>query len=123
MPDQAGVVLLAAAALAPGLERLALGGAADVVSNVFRATILQMTVPDELRGRLSSFKVVLTGGGPRLGDAESGAVAALTTPTFSVVSGGLASILGTLLIAWRGRALWEQSTADLAPPSRDALGG
>ena len=94
--------------LALGL--LAVAGAADVVSNVFRTTILQMVVPDGLRGRISAFKSALTGGGPRLGDAEAGAVAALTSPTFSVVSGGVASIIGTALIAWRGRELWDQRT-------------
>ncbi|MPZ72618.1 MAG: MFS transporter [Nitriliruptorales bacterium] len=87
---------------------LALAGAADVISNVFRNTILQLAVPDGLRGRMTAFKVALSGGGPRLGDAESGAVAALTTPAFSVVSGGLASLVGTLAIAWFGRAIWEQ---------------
>jgi hypothetical protein len=58
----------------------------------------------------------MSGGGPRLGDAESGAVAALTTPTLSIVSGGVASIAGAALIAWRGRAIWEQSTAAPQPP-------
>lgn len=102
--------------LVTAMAFLAVAGAADVVSNVFRNAILQMAVPDELRGRISAFKVALSGGGPRLGDAESGAVAELTTPTFSVVSGGLASIAGTLLVAVRGRALWEQSTLTSLPP-------
>lgn len=102
--------------LTAALLLLAIAGAADVVSNVFRNTILQMAVPDALRGRLTAFKVALAGGGPRLGDAEAGAVAALTTPTISVVSGGLASVIGTVLIAWRGRDIWSQSTDDPAPP-------
>jgi MFS family permease len=95
--------------LTVALVLLALAGGADVMSNVFRNTILQLAVPDSLRGRLTAFKVALTHGGPRLGDAEAGAVAALTTTTFSVVSGGLASLVGTALIAWRGRALWDQA--------------
>jgi MFS family permease len=100
--------------LALALVFLGIAGAADVVSNVFRNTMLQMHVPDALRGRLTAFKVALAGGGPRLGDAEAGAVAAATSPTISVVSGGLASIVGAVLIAWRGRDLWQQSTAE--PP-------
>jgi MFS family permease len=92
------------------LALLAVAGAGDVVSNVFRNAILQTAVPDELRGRITAFKVALSGGGPRLGDAEAGAVASLTTPTISVVTGGLVSALGALAIARYGRALWEQTT-------------
>ena len=92
------------------LALLAVAGAGDVVSNVFRNAILQTAVPDELRGRITAFKVALSGGGPRLGDAEAGAVASLTTPAVSVVTGGLVSALGALAIARYGRALWEQTT-------------
>jgi MFS family permease len=81
------------------LVLLAVAGAADVVSAVFRNTILQLSVPDAFRGRLSGVHIAVVAGGPRLGDAEAGAVAALTTPQISVVSGGLACIAGALLIA------------------------
>jgi len=81
-----------------GLAMLAVAGAADVVSAVFRNTILQLSVPDALRGRLSSVHIAVVTGGPQLGDAEAGAVAALTSPRFSVVSGGVACILGVLLL-------------------------
>ena len=96
-------VAIAAFGLTPvlplGLLFLALAGAADVVSAVFRSTILQLSVPDHLRGRLSSVHIAVVTGGPRLGDAEAGAVAALSTPRISVVSGGLACIAGALLLA------------------------
>lgn len=82
--------------LALGL--LAVAGAADVVSAVFRNTILQTTVPDALRGRLSAIHIAVVTGGPRLGDAEAGAVAALTSPRFSVVSGGLACVAGVAVL-------------------------
>ncbi|HEV2759887.1 MAG TPA: MFS transporter [Acidimicrobiales bacterium] len=81
-----------------GLAMLALAGAADVISAVFRNTILQMSVPDGLRGRLSSVHIAVVTGGPQLGDAEAGAVAALASPRFSVVSGGLACIVGVLVL-------------------------
>ena len=81
-----------------GLVMLALAGAADVISAVFRNTILQMSVPDALRGRLSSVHIAVVTGGPQLGDAEAGAVAALASPRFSVVSGGLACIVGVLVL-------------------------
>jgi len=77
---------------------LAIAGAADSVSAVCRSTINQSVTPDRLRGRMSSvFSLVVTSG-PRLGDVESGSVAALTTPRFSVVSGGLACIVSVGLV-------------------------
>lgn len=91
---------------------LALAGAADVVSAVFRVTILQLAVPDRLRGRLSSIQIAVVAGGPRLGDFEAGAVAAVAGPQFSVVSGGLACILGALFIA-RKVPEFDQYEADL----------
>jgi MFS family permease len=78
---------------------LAIAGGADVISAVFRGTILQVTVPDRLRGRLSAINIAVVTGGPRLGDAEAGAVAALTTPQFSVVSGGVMCVGGALVLA------------------------
>ncbi|MDP9071260.1 MAG: MFS transporter [Actinomycetota bacterium] len=82
-----------------GLFLLALAGAADMVSAVFRNTILQLSVPDSLRGRLSSAHIAVVTGGPRLGDAEAGAVAALAGPRVSAVSGGLACAVGVAVIA------------------------
>ncbi len=78
---------------------LGIAGAADVVSAVFRNTILQLAVPDRLRGRLSSIHIAVVSGGPRVGDFEAGVVASATTPQISVVSGGLACIVGAMLIA------------------------
>jgi hypothetical protein len=74
---------------------LAIAGAADNVSAVFRSTILQAATPDEYRGRLQGIFTVVVAGGPRLGDLESGTVAALFGETFSVVSGGIACIVLT----------------------------
>jgi MFS family permease len=81
------------------LLMLAVAGAADVISAVFRNTILQLSVPDRLRGRLSAVHIAVVTGGPRLGDAESGVVAALTNTQVSAVTGGLACLVGTALIA------------------------
>lgn len=78
---------------------LAVAGAADVISAVFRSTILQMSVPDDLRGRMSAVHILVVVGGPRIGDFEAGAVASLTTPTISVVSGGLVCIVGVFAVA------------------------
>jgi MFS family permease len=80
---------------------LALAGAADVISAVFRNTILQLTVPDRLRGRLSAVHIAVVTGGPRLGDFEAGAVAGLAGTEAAVVSGGLACVVGAVVIAQR----------------------
>jgi MFS family permease len=69
---------------------LAGGGAADLVSGVFRQTILQTYAPDEMRGRLQGVFIVVVAGGPRLGDLRAGAVAALAGATASWVGGGIA---------------------------------
>ena len=78
---------------------LAVGGAADVISAVFRNTILQTIVPDRLRGRLSALQIAVVTGGPRLGDAEAGAAAAIGGARFAVVSGGLACLAGVAAVA------------------------
>lgn len=81
------------------LAMLAVAGSADVVSAIFRGAIIQLSVPDSLRGRLLSIHVGVVAGGPRLGDLEAGLVAALTSVRVSIVSGGLACILGSLAIS------------------------
>lgn len=78
---------------------LALAGAADMVSAVYRTAILQVATPDEMLGRLNGVFIVVVAGGPRLGDLEAGAVAGLVSPGFSVVSGGLACLAGVGLLA------------------------
>jgi MFS family permease len=81
------------------LVLLAVAGCADVISAVFRGTIIQLAVPDALRGRLMGLQNAVVAGGPRVGDVESGAVASAFGDTASVVSGGLACIVGALLLA------------------------
>lgn len=79
---------------------LAVAGGADVISAVLRSTILQLSVPDPLRGRLSGIHILVVSGGPRLGDLEAGLVAQAFTPAIAVVSGGLLCIAGAGLVAW-----------------------
>jgi MFS family permease len=82
------------------LALLGIAGAADVVSAVFRGTILQTETPDGLRGRLSSIHTAVVTGGPRIGDVEAGAVAALGGTQVSIVSGGLGCMAGVALVGW-----------------------
>jgi Transmembrane secretion effector len=81
------------------LVLLAAAGCADVISAVFRSTIIQLAVPDALRGRLAGLQIAVVTGGPRIGDLEAGSVAAAFGDTVSVVSGGLACIAGALVLA------------------------
>ena len=81
------------------LALLAVAGWADVISAVLRSTILQSSVPEEFRSRISSVQIAVVEGGPRLGDMESGAVASLVSTEFAIVSGGLACIAGAALLA------------------------
>jgi MFS family permease len=80
------------------LALLAVAGAADVISAVFRGTILQVSTPDELRGRISAVHIMVVTGGPRLGDVEAGVVAAVVSPVFSVVSGGALCVAGAFVV-------------------------
>jgi predicted MFS family arabinose efflux permease len=87
------------ATLPVALVTLAIAGWADVISAVLRNTILQSSIPDAMRSRLSSFQMAVVQGGPRLGDTEAGAVAALTSTEISVISGGVACIIGAAVVA------------------------
>jgi MFS family permease len=84
-----------------GVVLLAGAGAADMISEILRNQILQLTTPDELRGRISAVNAMFVIGGPMLGQFESGVVAGLFSPEVSVVTGGLACIVATLAIAAR----------------------
>jgi hypothetical protein len=83
------------------LAFLALAGAADVLSAVFRSTIVQLETPDQLRGRVTALHILVVTSGPRLGDLEAAAVAAVVGAQASVVSGGILCLLGVLVVARR----------------------
>ena len=74
-------------------------GVADQVSVVMRSTTIQLSTPDELRGRVSAVNLLFIGASNQLGAAESGFVAALTSATFAVVSGGVASLVVLAIVA------------------------
>jgi hypothetical protein len=82
-----------------------LAGMADQVNVVTRSTAIQLSTPDALRGRVSAVNMIFIGASNQLGAAESGFVAALTSPTFAVVSGGALCLVVVALLAWRMPAL------------------
>jgi len=85
-------------------------GMADQVSVVLRGTTIQLTTPDELRGRVSAVNMIFIGASNQLGAAESGFLAALTSAPFSVVSGGVGCLLVVAIVALRNPALRRYRT-------------
>jgi len=90
-------------ALSPGLwltlSLLAVAGAADAFTVVFRGTIVATVTPDRLRGRVMAADYVVGAGGAQLGNLEAGALGTLTTPVISALAGGLVTIAGAVVIA------------------------
>ena len=86
------------------LAALAAVGLSDAVSTVIRQTLRQFITPDRLRGRMTSVNMIFFMGGPQLGELEAGFVASLFASavagvTFSVVSGGIATVAIVAAIA------------------------
>ena len=94
---------------------LGIAGAADMVSAIFRNTILQVATPDSLRGRLQGVFIVVVTGGPRIGDVEAGSVAAAFGTQLSVVSGGLACVAGVGLLGLLYPSFARYDAEDPAP--------
>ena len=86
---------------------LALAGAADMISGVFRSTIWNTTIPDHLRGRLQGVFIVVVAGGPRAGDFLAGTVASGIGERLALVLGGLACIVGVLVACALNRRFLE----------------
>jgi MFS family permease len=78
---------------------LAVAGGCDMISGIFRSTIWNQTIPDELRGRLAGIELLSYSVGPTLGQVRAGGMAALTGVRTSVWSGGLACIAAVGLLA------------------------
>jgi len=76
---------------------LAVAGAADMMSGVFRSVIWNQTIPDSLRGRLASIEMLSWSSGPALGNFEAGAVASIFNVRISIVSGGVLCVIGCVL--------------------------
>jgi hypothetical protein len=74
-------------------------GMLDMVSVVIRHTLVQLLTPDEMRGRVSAINSLFIGTSNELGAFESGAVAAVFSPTVSVVSGGLGTLIVVVIVA------------------------
>ncbi|TQS43223.1 MFS transporter [Cryptosporangium phraense] len=104
-------VAVAAAGLARNLwlavVLLAVAGASDLVSAVYRQTILQVYAPDEMRGRMQGVFTVVVAGGPRLGDLRAGATESWLGPTVAWVGGGLLCVVLVAVLAVSVPKFWR----------------
>jgi MFS family permease len=100
---------LGAVGLAPSawlcLVLLAVAGAADSVSVVTRGTLIQLAVPDDLRGRTAAVEMIVGAGGPEVGNLRGGGVAELTSGSFALVSGGIACLLALAAVGATSRQM------------------
>jgi hypothetical protein len=100
--------------LVPAVVFLAIGGAADMVSAVYRSSILQSAADDEMRGRMQGVFTVVVAGGPRIADMTHGWTAAGAGTAVAATGGGILVIMLTVLALiwlpsfWRYRATMKQ---------------
>ena len=77
---------------------LAGSGAADAISMAMRHSIRNLVTPPEYRGRIAAAHSTFAKGGPQLGELRSGAMASAFGTQFSVAFGGLATVIGCLVM-------------------------
>jgi len=78
---------------------LAIAGASDMVSALFRSAIWNQTIPDQLRGRLAGIELLSYSVGPLAGQLRAASIASATSLSFSVTSGGLICVFMVVLLA------------------------
>ncbi|UJP11678.1 MFS transporter [Microbacterium sp. KUDC0406] len=123
-----GVVLLVGSFLSPATEKtpnvgliiaacltLALSGACDNVSSIYRNTMMQAAVPDTMRGRLQGVFIIVVAGGPRVGALYAGTLATLTALWFPPLLGGFLVIGLVALLARRNPRFATYDAADPVP--------
>ncbi len=86
---------------------LAVGGAADLVSMVFRGSILSTAATDELRGRMQGAFTVVVAGGPRLADLLHGVAGDVVGTRSAVVGGGLLVVVASVALGASVPAFWR----------------
>ncbi|MET7638726.1 MFS transporter [Streptomyces sp. NPDC005438] len=106
------------------LALIAVAGACDMVSGIFRTTLWNQTIPDELRGRLAGIELLSYSTGPQLGQLRSGAVASLTSVRTSIWSGGVAGVLavGALAVCLPALMSYDSRTSEHARLLRERRG-
>ena len=114
----ATVVFAFSRSLLLSLVALVLVGATDMISVVVRGTLVQLTTPDEMRGRVNSVEFIFIGASNQLGQFESGLTAQWLGTVPAVALGGIGALLVTALWAW---VFPELRRADLPSPEKEAV--
>ncbi|MEV7767015.1 MFS transporter [Microbacterium sp. NPDC086615] len=98
-PDVVDETHAAVALIVLAAVTLAVSGAADNVSAIYRSTMMQAAVPDAMRGRLQGIFIVVVAGGPRVGALYAGTLATLTALWVPPLFGGILilALVGTLV--------------------------
>ena len=96
------------------LAFLALAGAADMSSGIFRSTMWNQTIPDGLRGRLAGIEQLSYSIGPTLGTAQSGSLASLTSVRTALVTGGALCVAGTVVLCALMPRFWRYDAAPVS---------
>lgn len=78
---------------------IGLSGAGDIISVIIRNVVRQLNTPDHLRGRMTAISMLFYNSGPQLGETEAGIAASLMGTPLSVAFGGLATIIGVIIVA------------------------
>ena len=86
---------------------LAIAGAGDLVSSVYRSSMLQSVATDEMRGRMQGVFIVVVAGGPRLADLWHGPAAAAIGPGTAATVGGVAVVVGAIVVVAVFPAFWR----------------
>jgi MFS family permease len=90
---------------------LGLAGLGDQISAILRSVMLYRIAPTGMLGRVSGIEFMQVAAAPSVGNLEAGALASLTSVRFSIVSGGLACVVGCLLLALAFPALVRYDSA------------
>lgn len=98
-----------------GVIFLSLLGVGDMVSTILRSTLRQLITPDHLRGRMIGVNMLFVQGGPMLGEAEAGFVAQLYGTPFSVISGGVITMIAVAYVAFQASHLRNYHNHKLTP--------
>lgn len=104
------------------LGLLAIAGGADMISGIFRMSMWNQTVPDELRGRMAGLELLSFTTGPQLGQIRSGLMAQAVSLRFSIASGGFLAAGAAALIAAFLPTMWRYDvrTSEHAIAQREA---
>jgi MFS family permease len=101
---------------------LAAAGGSDSVSGLFRMTMWNQSIPARIRGRMAGLEMISYSTGEPIGNVEAGAVATLTgSVRLAVVSGGLLSLAGAVIVALALPALWRYDERDPAPEAAEPV--